>query len=165
MSSTEALLKLLKKGTARETLMAKLSQLTDYFAVAALRRQIALANPLLSFDRILFVGRGNYYGDHPTGQHQISGPLAFCNRVGGGLYMVKSFRTEAVVAEVSAGILTPFVCDAVEPGSTVHTDGWNGYNKLPKRGYNREKTVLSATGDPAYVVMPAVHRVASLLKR
>ena len=69
------------------------------------------------------------------------------------------------IADVSAASLTPFFCDAVEPGSTVHTDGWNGYNELPKRGYKRERTVTSTAGDPAHVVMPAVHRVASLLKR
>ena len=69
------------------------------------------------------------------------------------------------IPDVSATSLTPFVCDMVEPGSTVHTDGWKGYNELPRRGYNHKKTVLSTSGDPAHVVMPAVHRVSSLLKR
>jgi hypothetical protein len=74
----------------------------DYAAVAAVRRSVALANPLLDFEAVLFVGRGNYYGDDPTGQHQLSGPLAFCNRVGGGLYLVKNFRTGAEVVDVLA---------------------------------------------------------------
>ena len=39
------------------------------------------------------------------------------------------------VPDVSAASLTPFVCEAVESGSTVHTDGWKGYNDLPKHGY------------------------------
>ena len=69
------------------------------------------------------------------------------------------------VSDVSAASLTPFVCDAVEPGSTVHTDGWSGYNGLATSGYARQITVLSDSGDPAHVLMPAVHRVASLLKR
>ena len=69
------------------------------------------------------------------------------------------------VADVSAASLTPFVCDMVKPGSTIHTDGWNGYNDLPKVGFERRAIVVSATGDPASVAMPAVHRVASLLKR
>lgn len=47
----------------------------------------------------------------------------------------------------------------------MRTDGWRGYNALPDRGYTRKKIILSAPGDPAYVSMPAVHRVASLLKR
>ncbi len=72
----------------------------DYLQVAALRRTIAFSNPLLDFDRILFVGRGNYYGDDPTGQHQLSGPIAFCNRVGGGLYTVENFKTDAKVRDL-----------------------------------------------------------------
>jgi len=69
------------------------------------------------------------------------------------------------VSDVSSASLTPFVCQAVEPGSTVHTDGWKGYNDLAEHGYNRKVTVLSASGDPAHVVMPGVHRIAALLKR
>lgn len=69
------------------------------------------------------------------------------------------------VSDVSSASLTPFVCQAVQPGSTVHTDGWNGYNDLVNHGYNRKVTVISAGQDPAHVVMPGVHRVASLLKR
>ena len=57
------------------------------------------------------------------------------------------------------------MCDVVEPGAVVRTDGWGGYNALPDHGYTRKKTVISASGDPAHVSMPAVHRVASLLKR
>ena len=74
--------------------------MSDYRDVAALRRSVAMRNPLLDFDKLLFVGRGNYYGDDPTGQHQLSGPLAFCNRVGGGLYVVKNFKTNAEVVDL-----------------------------------------------------------------
>lgn len=69
------------------------------------------------------------------------------------------------IPNVSAASLTPFVRDAVEPSSTVHTDGWSGYNDLPNHGYTRNKTVLSDSGDPAHVAMPGVHRIAALLKR
>jgi len=69
------------------------------------------------------------------------------------------------VADASAASLTPFVQEAVEVGATVHTDGWQAYNDLVECGYEHERTVLSATEDPAHVAMPAVHRVASLLKR
>jgi len=69
------------------------------------------------------------------------------------------------VPDASGASLLPFVCDAVAQGATVLTDGWGGYNDLPKHGYTRQKTVLSSSGDPAHVVMPGVHRVASLLKR
>lgn len=92
-----------EKKTGQSTLAHMPSReqaMKDYFQVAALRREIAFKNPLLSFDTILFVGRGNYYGDDPTGQHQISSPYAFCNRVGGGLYMVKDFKTEPQIIDV-----------------------------------------------------------------
>ncbi len=69
------------------------------------------------------------------------------------------------IPDVSGQSLLSFVRDAVEPGSIIHTDGWRGYNGLPEAGYTRKKTVLSDSGDPAHVSMPAVHRVASLLKR
>jgi hypothetical protein len=69
------------------------------------------------------------------------------------------------VRDCSAASLVPFVCDVVAPGSVVLTDGWRGYNPLPRQGYTRKATVISAAGDPAHVSMPAVHRVASLLKR
>ena len=55
--------------------------------------------------------------------------------------------------------------DTVTPGVSVHTDGWRGYNGLEARGYAHKKMVLATSEDPARVAMPAVHRVASLLKR
>ena len=69
------------------------------------------------------------------------------------------------IPDVSRNSLTAFVCSAVQPGSVVRTDGWNGYNELATHGYQRQRIVLSATGDPAHVAMPGVHRVASLVKR
>ena len=69
------------------------------------------------------------------------------------------------IPDVSGDSLVPFVCDAVEPGALVRTDGWGGYNDLPKHGYDRQQVVLSNSGDPAHVSMPAVHRVAAWLKR
>ena len=69
------------------------------------------------------------------------------------------------IPDVSGASLIPFVCHFVEPGSVILTDGWSGYNDLPKHGYTRNKTILSNTGDPARVAMPGVHRVSSLLKR
>lgn len=71
----------------------------------------------------------------------------------------------AVVTSSAAVDLMPFVQSAVTPGATVLTDGWGGYNPLGEHGYTREKVVLSGGGNPAHVAMPAVHRVASLLKR
>jgi transposase-like protein len=69
------------------------------------------------------------------------------------------------VPDASGDHLVPFVRAALAPGSTVLTDGWGGYNALPKHGYTRHRTVLSSSADPAHVTMPGVHRIASLLKR
>jgi transposase-like protein len=69
------------------------------------------------------------------------------------------------VADCSAASLMPFVREAIEPGSTVCTDGCNAYDGLNDAGYTRYRQVLSSSPDPAHVSMPGVHRVASLLKR
>jgi transposase-like protein len=67
--------------------------------------------------------------------------------------------------DVSSASLTAFVRYAVEPGSEVRTDSWKGYQSLAKKNYLHRPINLSATGDPAHVVMPGVHMVAALLKR
>jgi len=51
-----------------------------------------------------------------------------------------------VIEDASSASLHPFVQDCVEPGSTVHTDGWQGYTGLDKKGYQRELTVLRGGG-------------------
>ena len=50
-------------------------------------------------------------------------------------------------------------------GLTVMRDAWSGYAKLPSLGYDHVVINQSAEPYPAHVVMPGVHRVASLLKR
>lgn len=69
------------------------------------------------------------------------------------------------VSDFSSESLIPFVRDVVQRGSEVHTDSWGGYNELEGLGYIHEKINVAATGDPAHVLMPGVHRVSSLLKR
>lgn len=69
------------------------------------------------------------------------------------------------VPDVSGKSLVGFVQAVVRPGSVVRTDGWKGYDGLSKAGYERQPINIAASGSPAHVVMPAVHRVASLLKR
>jgi len=69
------------------------------------------------------------------------------------------------VSDASGENLLPFVSNSVAPGSVILTDSWGGYNDLVKHGYTHNKTNLSASGDPAHVHMPGVHRIASLLKR
>jgi transposase-like protein len=69
------------------------------------------------------------------------------------------------VDDVSAASLVGFIRDVAEPGSVILTDGWQGYSGLPAHGFVHKRTSLRAGSDPAHVVQPGVHRVASLLKR
>lgn len=69
------------------------------------------------------------------------------------------------IPDASGSNLLPFVCDVAVLGSAIHTDGWRGYNGLSALGFNHEVTIQSSSDDLAHVSMPAVHRVASLLKR
>ena len=55
--------------------------------------------------------------------------------------------------------------NSIDHEATILTDCWGGYSELKHYGYTHEKVNLSDSGDPAHVVMPAVHRIASLLKR
>jgi transposase-like protein len=68
----------------------------------------------------------------------------------------------AVVEDLSAASLVPFVEASVEAGSTVLTDGWQGYAPL-RKGYDHRP---STVGDPrnASKLFPRVHRTFSNLK-
>ena len=69
------------------------------------------------------------------------------------------------IKDASGESLKPFIRDAVELGSVVHTDAWGGYNGVEALGYGRRITNIKASGNPAHEMLPRVHRVASLLKR
>lgn len=71
----------------------------------------------------------------------------------------------AQIPDASAISLRTFVQANVCEGAEIHTDGWSGYNGLDSVGYTHVVTNISASGDPAHVVMPRVHLVASLLDR
>ena len=69
------------------------------------------------------------------------------------------------IPNASAPSLVAFVKSAVEPESTVITDGWDGYEGLKTQGYTHKPKVISGSGKTASALLPRVHRVASLLKR
>ena len=58
-----------------------------------------------------------------------------------------------------------FIQEAVEPDSTIHTDGWEGYVGLEALGYRHEYDFLAGSSQSASELLPHVHRVAALLKR
>jgi transposase-like protein len=74
------------------------------------------------------------------------------------------------VRYVPSQTLPPPACthsswNSIEPGSTVHTDGWQGYKGLEQKGYACEATVIGKPRKDAIQLLPHVHLVVSLLKR
>lgn len=69
------------------------------------------------------------------------------------------------IPEASSKMLLAFVKEAIGPGSTIITDGWEGYTGLKDHGYKHKVRVISGSGKTASALLPRVHRVASLLKR
>ncbi len=69
------------------------------------------------------------------------------------------------IPNASKDVLTDFVLDHVARGCEVRTDAWRGYNGVGEPRFSHVITNVKASGDPAHVAMPEVHRVASLLKR
>ncbi len=65
----------------------------------------------------------------------------------------------------SAASVIPFVRDVVDPASVVCTDGSAAYLDLKPLGFEHERKVMLGSDLAAHVLMPGVHRVASLLKR
>ena len=80
---------------------------------------------------------------------------------GHGIGRIRMRRIE----DASAGSLHPFVVDSIEPGSVVHTDGWQGYAGLANTDYRHEATPYAPNKKAAAQLLPRVHRVVSLLKR
>jgi len=69
------------------------------------------------------------------------------------------------VADKCAASLMPAVKAMVEPGSTVHTDGFASYNGLEEAGYGHTISIIGGSKDRAIEELPHVHLVASLLRR
>src|SRR5665647_3066071 len=106
----------------------------------------------------------------------VHGVLAVCQRQRGHLGTAFAARVGdrvlpgrvAPLGEASAESLHAFVTDHVEPRSTGITDAWQGYRGLEKLGYvhdRRSQRAAKARGDDPGELLPAVHRVASLIKR
>lgn len=67
------------------------------------------------------------------------------------------------VADASAESLEDAIKTAVEPGSVIHTDGWEGYSRLSDIGYVHE--VVRKDSAIGQNLLPKVNRVVALLKR
>lgn len=69
-----------------------------------------------------------------------------------------------VIPDASAASLRGFVRANVRQGSTIATDGWTAY-PAALSGYVHEPVNVSASGKPAHVSLPAVHRLFAQVKR
>ncbi|MDP2754682.1 MAG: IS1595 family transposase [Nitrospirota bacterium] len=69
------------------------------------------------------------------------------------------------VGDTSAASLHGFVNTSVEPGSTIHTDDWTGYQGLEAKGYRHVATPIKKSGKQAHELLPRVHKVISLFNR
>jgi hypothetical protein len=47
----------------------------------------------------------------------------------------------------------------------VHTDGSAAYRSLHQKGFVHKRHLMAGSNTPAHASMPAVHRVAALIKR
>ena len=66
-------------------------------------------------------------------------------------------------ASASGECLKRFVHDSAERGSTINTDGWQGYTGLTEEGYIHEVTVAKRSKKSE--LLPHVHLIISLMKR
>ena len=72
-----------------------------------------------------------------------------------------------VIDDASADTLCPFVIASVAAGTTVHTDGWPGYMRLTRLGFDhqaRSQRAHRLRGENTDEILPRVHRVISHLK-
>jgi len=83
-----------------------------------------------------------------------------CEERGKGIGRIRLRR----IPDASAASLEAFLTEAVELGTVVHTDGWEGYSGLAAKGYRHRVTVAEAPRLRS-LLFPRVHLVASLLKR
>lgn len=71
----------------------------------------------------------------------------------------------AVVANGTRDQLCGFIQTCVEPGSTIRTDGWQGYRDIKNRGYIHDRILQQGNSQEPSELLPGVHRIAALLKR
>ena len=69
------------------------------------------------------------------------------------------------IPSASAECLESFISDVIEPGSTIHTDGWEGYAGVTDLGYAHEVSVIAGSDKSAVELLPRVHHLVGLFKK
>lgn len=67
------------------------------------------------------------------------------------------------IPDINRATLHGFIAEAIEPGSTVQTDGLQAYRDL--QGYVHDRQIQKHQPEDAAHLLPRAHRVISLLKR
>jgi len=108
-----------------------------------------------------FVGRGK--GDVGRRTEHKSIVLVAAEEAGQAIGRIRL----AQIPDTRKKTLHRFIQNAVETGSTIHTDGFFAYRGLDALDYAHEVTPLLREKDEAAAarLLPRVHRVASLVKR
>ena len=70
-----------------------------------------------------------------------------------------------VIPNAKAESLDPFLRDCITPGSTVVTDGLKSYPLAVGSDHVHCPVNVARSNGPAQVLLPGVHRIASLAKR
>jgi transposase-like protein len=156
-----------KNGVSAKTLERTLGiryrvawTILERFRVAMVRSERSPLSGLVEIDES-FIGGRKEGGKRGRGSEKCVVAIAVEVKEPKGFGRVRM----RYIPDASGESLMPFVCDTVSKDAIILTDGWNGYNDLKENGYQRKKIVISSSGQPAHVIMPGVHRVASLLKR
>jgi transposase-like protein len=127
-------------------------------------------------DAMVRVGRDKLTGTVEVDETYVGGPE---RRVGGRELVGKSLVAIAVeleggkvgrirlrhVPDASGLSLVGFIEDSAAKGSEIHTDDWNGYNRVREAGYRHRVTPVRGDPKRALKYFPYVHLIASLLKR
>lgn len=70
-----------------------------------------------------------------------------------------------IIPNTHAPTLRAFLLDCLKPGSVIVTDGLSFYPAAIGNTYQHQPHIVVGAGQPAHVSLPAVHRIANLLKR
>lgn len=118
-------------------------------------------NGAVEVDETLVGGRQRNIGGLHMGKNKFLVAIAVEIR-GNGCGRIRLKR----ISDTSAKSLEGFVSKLIVRGTQVVTDGRWGYTGLPRLGYDYHPMVLARKGkDASTLLLPRVHRVASLLKR
>jgi len=103
LAAEAAELKRLEAQNAATGVKDKRARRGLFDAALDLRRRIAFANPLLDFDRILFIKRHFLPGSHRQGNHMCDQYFGFHGIRGGGVYVLENaFGAEPTVRDLLA---------------------------------------------------------------